>query len=267
MKRLSERLLILLWLVIALAGCASDGTPRAGEPLAEPVTESDEPETRKRARIRTELAGSYFEQGQTTVALDEIKQALAADPNYPQAYNLRGLVYLQMNEPALAEASFRRALQLNPRDGDAMHNLAWLWCQQGRYPQAIEQFGRALATPGYVNAARTWMSQGVCQVRAGQLPEAELSLTRAFELDAGNPITMYNLSSLLLRRGDLAKAQFLARRINGSDLANAESLWLGIRIERRLGNRDGMRLLSEQLRQRFPNSPEWGRFQRGAFDD
>jgi len=184
-----------------------------------------------------------------------------------QAPTRAGRVTRRWTGPGRAEGGSARARKLDARDGDAMHNLAWLWCQQGRYPQSLEQFGRALATPGYTNAARTWMAQGVCQVRAGQLPEAERSLTRAFELDAGNPITMYNLASLLLRRGDLPKAQFIARRLNGSDLANAESLWLGIRIERRLGNRDGMRLLSEQLRQRFPNSPEWGRFQRGAFDD
>ena len=42
---------------------------------------------------------------------------------------------------------------------------------------------------------------------------------------------------------------------------------VGIRIERGLGSRDGMRALAEQLRQRFPNSPEWARYQRGAFDE
>ena len=45
------------------------------------MTESDEPEARKRARIRMELAVGYFEQGQTNVALDELKQVIAADPS------------------------------------------------------------------------------------------------------------------------------------------------------------------------------------------
>jgi hypothetical protein len=44
------------------------------------VTDSDEPEARKRARIRLELAVGYFEQGQTTVALDEQKQVAAGRP-------------------------------------------------------------------------------------------------------------------------------------------------------------------------------------------
>ena len=267
MKRFIPTLCLLL-LATLLGACAGGAGQPGGGSLAEPLTEFDEPENRKRARIRIELASGYFEQGQTTVALDEIKQALAADPNYAPAYNLRGLVYMQMSEPALAEASFNRAIQLNPRDADAMHNLGWMWCQQGRLAPSLEQFGRALAVTGYANTARTWMAQGVCQVRAGMNAEAEKSLTRAFELDASNPITMYNLARLLLQRGDALRAQFYVRRLNASpDLVNAETLWLGVRVERRLGNAEGVRQLADQLRQRFPNSPEWARYLRGAFDE
>ena len=267
MKRFFPTLCLLL-LATLLGACAGGAGQTGGGSLAKPLTEFDEPENRKRARIRIELASGYFEQGQTTVALDEIKQALAADPNYAPAYNLRGLVYMQMSEPALAEASFNRAIQLNPRDADAMHNLGWMWCQQGRLAPSLEQFGRALAVTGYANTARTWMAQGVCQVRAGMNAEAEKSLTRAFELDASNPITMYNLARLLLQRGDALRAQFYVRRLNGSpDLVNAETLWLGVRVERRLGNAEGVRQLADQLRQRFPNSPEWARYLRGAFDE
>src|SRR5690606_26807246 len=119
-----------------------------------PVTESDEPETRKRARIRLELASNYFEQGQTNVALDEIKQSIAADPTYTKAYVLRGLVFMQMNENRLAEESFQRAIQLNPRDPDALHNYGWFVCQQGKHAQAIDLFSRALASPVYGGQAK-----------------------------------------------------------------------------------------------------------------
>ena len=67
------------------------------------VTESDETNRQRRARLRMELASGYFEHGQTTVALDEIKQALVADPNYADAYNLRGLVYMRLEDAGLAE--------------------------------------------------------------------------------------------------------------------------------------------------------------------
>jgi type IV pilus assembly protein PilF len=251
----------------SLQGCAGGAVTAASAPRSEPVTESDEPEARKRARIRLELASNYFEHGQTTVALDEIKQSLAADPTYPAAYVLRGLVYMRMNEIGLAEDSFRRALQLNPRDADALHNYGWFLCQQGRHVEALDFFQRALASPVYGGQSKTLMAKGICQTRMGQLSEAEASFARSFELDAGNPISGYNLASLLYRRGEYSRAQFYIRRLNNSDLANAETLWLGIKVERRLNNREAMDQLAQQLSRRFPKSRELESYQRGAFDE
>lgn len=87
------RLTLLLSASLVVLGCAQAPLDQGGSEIV-PVTESDEPETRKRARIRLELASNYFEQGQTNVALDEIKQSIAADPTYTKAYVLRGLVFI-----------------------------------------------------------------------------------------------------------------------------------------------------------------------------
>lgn len=254
----------------ALMGCA--GGPSAVETGAtgsgkEWVTESDEPEARKRARIRLELASGYFEQGQTTVALDEVKQALASDPTFAAAYNLRGLIYMRLNEPRLAEQSFQQALKLAPRDGDTLHNLGWMQCQNGRLGEALASFATAVQTPNYTGAARTWMAQGICQARSGLMDDAERSLVRSFQLDPGHPITIYNLASLLHQRGELQRAQFYIRRLNNSELANAESLWLGVKIENKMRNPEGVRQLGEQLRRRFPASNEAAAYDRGALND
>ncbi|OOG85566.1 type IV pilus biogenesis/stability protein PilW [Hydrogenophaga sp. A37] len=259
-------LLLLAILLSVLSACASGpGTPTSNK--AQPLTESDEPEAQKRARIRLELATGYFEQGQTSVALDEIKQSLAAFPAYGPAYVLRGLVYMRMNEPGQAEDSFRRALQINERDSDALHNYGWFACQQGRHAEAIQLFTRALANPAYGGQAKTLMAKGFCQTRMGQFAEAEGSFARSYELDAANPITGYNLASLLYKRGDDKRAQFYIRRLNNSDLANAESLWLGIKVERRMNNPQAADQLAQQLQRRFPRSPEYASYQRGAFNE
>lgn len=251
----------------ALGGCAGGAGGSMGQRDRDLVTESDEPEARKRARVRLELAAGYFEQGQFTVALDEAKQALLIDPTYAAGHNLRGLVYMRLNEPRMAEDSFQQALRLAPRDADTLHNLGWMHCQAGRYPEAVVQFERALQTPNYAAAARTWMVQGVCQAKAGQNAEAERSLQRSFELDAGNPITIYNLSLLLHQRGESERARFYLRRLNNAEQANAESLWLGIKIENRLQNREASGQLGVQLRRRFPESREAGAYERGAFNE
>jgi type IV pilus assembly protein PilF len=243
-------------LLLALGGCASTSHGGGDSPTSKDmVTESDEPESRKRARIRMELAIGYFEQGQTNVALDELKQVIASDPNFPDAYNLRGLIYMRLNDMRQAEESFRRAVSLNPRDSNVQHNYGWLLCQQGRYDEALRSFDTALANPLYAGRAKTLMAQGVCQARSGRNADAERSLARSYELDAGNPVTGYTLANLLYQRGDYPRAQFYIRRLNNSDLANAETLWLGIRVERRLNDRVAMLQLADVLKKRFPPVP------------
>jgi type IV pilus assembly protein PilF len=253
-------------LVLALGGCASQ--PGGGlEASADVATQSDESESRKRARIRLELAVGYFEEGKTDIALDELKQVIAADPTFSDAYNLRGLIYMRLNDRRQAEESFRRASSLNPRDSNVQHNLGWLYCQEGRYPDAQRAFDAAMSNPLYGGRAKTLLAQGVCQARAGQTADAERSLSRAYELDAGNPVTGYNLANLLYRRGDNTRAQFYIRRLNNSEFANAESLWLGIKVERRMNDQVAMGQLGEQLKKRYGQSREALAYERGAFDE
>ncbi len=262
------RLCVVGALAWVLAGCADVGrSGTQGDGKTDVMTASDEPEARRRASIRLELAVSYFSEGKTTFALDELKQALVIDPSYAQAFNLRGLVYMRLSDFALAEESFRRAMSLDPRDAGVVQNYGWLLCQAGRFGEATDTFNRALANPQYRDRAKTYLTMGLCHAKAGQVEEAERSLARSYELDAGNPITGFNLASLLLKRGELVRAQFYIRRINNSELANAESLWLGIKVERRLDSALAMQQLAEQLKKRFPQAREVGLYERGAFDD
>jgi type IV pilus assembly protein PilF len=250
---------------VLLAGCAA-GTAGSGT-NPDLVTDSDEPEARKRARLRLELAVAYFEKGQTTDALDHLKQSIVADPGLFEAHNMRGLIYMRLNDLPLAEESFRRALAISPKAASVQHNYGWLLCQNARLPEAMQLFGSALANPAYGEKAKTWMAQGLCQQRGGQLADAETSLQRAYELDAGNPITAYNLASMLFQRGEFVRAQFYIRRLNNSELANAESLWLGMKVERRLENSDAVLQLGGQLKKRFAQSKEFAAYERGAFNE
>lgn len=232
------------------------------------TTASDETEVQRRARIRLDLAAAYFAEGKLTTALDEVKQALAANPDMPQAMNLRGLIYAALGDDGLAEESFKRALQLSSTDADVMHNYGWYLCLRGRHGEAAALFQRALATPRYQTPSRTLLAKGVCEARAGQLEAAEASLKRAYELDAANPATAMNLADVLRRRGELERARFHVRRVNDNpDLRNAESMWLAARIEHRMGNEAAARVIGNQLRASHPGSPEAASFERGAFDE
>ncbi len=251
----------------ALGGCAHQAGLDSGVGAAEPVSASGDTDVRRRARIRLELAANYLQMGQTGVALEEVQQALATDPSYADAYHLRGLVYMALADLHGAEDSLKRAQAMRPNDPDIMHNYGWLQCQRQQYAQANQLFERALASPTYASRSKTLMSQGLCYQRAGQVAEAEKTLLRAYEIDAGNPLVGYQLASILLAREEPKRAQFYIRRVNNGEFSNAASLWLGVKVERALGDSVAMRQLGEQLHKRFPDAKETLAFERGAFHE
>lgn len=272
--------LVVLLQAGLLAGCAAPGAasnaaggaaPAPGGPTTprqDLATASDVSEREKRARIRLELAAEYFAQGQTATALDEVKQALVAEPNLPDAFNLRGLIYAALNEHELADDSFRRALALNARDADTLHNYGWYLCRRGKFREADGFFEQALAIPQYRGRARTLLAQGVCHGRAGDLAAAEREILKAYELDPSNPVAGANLADVMYRRGEYERARFYIKRVNSvADQSNAETLWLAARIENKLGNTAGAEEFGAELRKRFPRSREAAAFEGKRFND
>jgi type IV pilus assembly protein PilF len=255
---------LALALVLGLVACAGT-TAKQG---TEPRTASDQTDLDRRAAVRVELAYGYFARGQLPTALDELKQALLVKPDMVEALSLRGLVYAAMGELPLAEDSFRRALSLNAADPDTLHNYGWFLCQQNRFAEAGAQFERALAQPQYRGVARTLLAQGVCEASAGRFGAAERTLARAFEQDPSNPAIAMNLAEVLYRNGQYERARFYVRRVNDQpEQLNAQSLWLALRVERRLGNTVQMNDYGQQLRRRFPQSPEAQALSNGRFDE
>lgn len=275
---------VALWAAVSLCACQTTSTTSIGGVSAGPstagdstastsetrdrVTASDEPDSSKRARVRLELATAYFGRGQMTTALDEVKLAIAADPSLGAAYNLRGLIYANLGDDRLAEESFRHALRIDARDADTLQNFGWYLCQQKRYGEADTMFRQALAVPQYRDGPRTLLTQGICQARAGEWAQAEGTLTKSYEIDPGNPATAVNLAEVLFRRAEYERARFYIRRVNGNaNVSNAQTLWLAARIEKRLGNAQGVRDLGAQIKDRFPQSREAVAFEQGKFDE
>ena len=255
----------LLALAALLGACATPpGTTRTGDlPTASDLTDVD-----RLVKVRMELAAAYFGRGQASTALDEVKQVLLARPDLPEAYNLRGLIYAEMGQLPLAEESFKRALQINPREASALHNYGWFLCQQRHYDAARVQFEQALAVPQYRDAARTLLAKGICEARAGQMAQAQQTLMKSYELDPSNPTAAFNLSEVLYRRADFERARFYIRRVNDEpQQSNAQTLWLAARIENKLGNRIGVNGIGVLLRQRYPESQQALKFERAQFDE
>lgn len=254
------------WILAALlAGCA--GTQSQKEPTAETGTiTGDSTDPRNRARLRTELASLYYSRGNMAVALEELRSAVAADPNYPTAYSMFGLVYMELRENQLAETNFQRALSLAPTDPDINHNYGWFLCQTGREAESIKYFEQAIRNPLYPAPWRSYSAAGICQLRKDNVKEAEGYFLRALRLEPDEPASLLQLGQIRYGQGNLEESRKLVGRFNKLVTPTAESLWLALRIERKLGERVSESSYATQLRRRYPNSREYQLLQRGAYD-
>jgi type IV pilus assembly protein PilF len=260
MKTIPKTIMLLL-----VAACAAD--PAREGPGADTRTQIGEvSEPRNRARIHTELAAAYFERGNMAVALEELRVAAGADSTYAPAYSLFGLVYMELRERDLAAKNFERALSLAPNDGEINHNYGLFLCQTERAPDSIKYFMQAVKNPLYATPSRSYSAAGLCTLRASNTKEAEQFFERALRLEPDEPSSLLHLGQIRYKQGRMDDARRLVSRYNKLGEPNSESLWLALRIERKLGQRTAEQSYANQLRRRFPGSPEYQALQRGSFD-
>ncbi len=246
------------------ADIAGDNARSVGSVLPSSQEESID---RQRARIRLELAGNYYQKGNYSVALEELRQSLLVDPNYAAAYGLLGLVYMDLGENQKAGDSFVRGLKLAPTDSDLNNSYGWFLCQNKQERAAIAYFDRAAKNPLYSTPGKPLHNAGICLRKVGDVKAAEAYLLQAFRVDAGSPIAMFNLAEIYLQANNAEKALFYTERLLGTYEANAQMLWLSIRVERLRGNRDAELSLGSRLRRLFPASPEASLLEQGKFND
>jgi type IV pilus assembly protein PilF len=255
------RLVLMLLALLVLAGCASKAPV---EETGTMIGEVSDP--RNRAKLRTELASLYYSNGKLGVALEELRNATNADAAYAPAYGMYGLVYMQMKDNKRAEESFERALRLAPNDADINHNYAWFLCQTERESDSIKYFLAALRNPLYATPWRSYAAAGVCSLKVKQVKDAEAFFERALKFEPDEPDALLGLGQIRYGQGSIGEARRLVARYNKVNTPSAESLWLAVRVERRLGERVAEQSFANQLRRRYPDSTEYHSLQRGQYD-
>lgn len=166
---------VTLTLAGFLAGCTTT-TNLAGVPEQKPASKAP-PENR--ARVHTELAALYYQQGSFKTALAEIDTALRVDSVYAPAYDMRGLVYMQLGETAQATDSFLKAIELAPGDPDVRNNYGWFLCASGQPKDGLKQLELAWKNPLYDTPGRALANASRCAAEAGDVAQEQIYRERA----------------------------------------------------------------------------------------
>ncbi len=234
--------------LVLLTGCATGGGRMQG---------ADTPQERENAaQVHTQLGWHLIQQGRLEMALEKLQKAVQFDANYAPAHTVLGLLYTRINRPAKAEREYRRALQINPGDGDTNNNLGRFLCQQGRVKEGLPYFKKALADPFYKTRVKALTNAGACQIRGGLYTQAEASLAKALDINPRDPDALYQMARAHYLQGDAFRASAYVQRYQALGISSPAVLKLGYDIETRLGDAEGARDYARQLRSKFPDSEQ-----------
>jgi len=259
-----------LWFCLAMSGWLTACKTTYDAPkMMSPSADNSQVQVNdaKRASIRLQLGISYFQQDQLVTAIKELNSAIAIDPNLSDAYAVRAVVYMQMQENDLAEQDFLRVMKLSPGSSDNANNYGWFLCQTKREKQGMELFDRVLKDRMYNQPIKALNNAGLCSLKMKDFGLAETYFLQSVRLDANNPTTNLNLARINYQKQDWTRAQFYINRLIKSDLFSAEILWLAIRINHQVNDQTAVSSLASQLHRRYPDSDEDALSQRGAFDE
>jgi type IV pilus assembly protein PilF len=243
--------LILAALALVAAGCVSQS-----ETQSRPVTDTGGADARRRAEVHTGLAGEYYARGNYAVALEEVRMALKDDPKYFPAYNMQGLVYMELREDAQARASFDRALDLSPNNPEVLNNFGWFLCLRNDTDRGLAMMERAAADTLYASPEKAFLSAGLCLRRAGRSAEAEDRLRRAVLIRPDLIGALYNLAEITFERGNPRDAEIYLLRYMRLAQPSLDALVLGVRIARAKGDKVAEDSFMQQLRRRFGDAPQ-----------
>jgi type IV pilus assembly protein PilF len=208
-----------------------------------------------RARSHTDLGAAYFQQNKLEIALDEFNHAIHIDPKYAQAYNGLGLVYAALGEDAKADANFKKAIEVQPGNSESHNNYGSFLCARKRYDESIGHFLAAVKNPLYSTPNLAYANAGICSARKNDLKNAEIYLNKALQIEPLTHSAATQLAEIQFKRGDATTAQ---RTLQNALIAapTPETLWLGIKIARVLGDKNSEASYALQLRQQYPNSEQ-----------
>ncbi|MBK8958119.1 MAG: type IV pilus biogenesis/stability protein PilW [Proteobacteria bacterium] len=232
-------------LAVALAACQAPST--ANKPPAD---------RGKLSEINAELGAQYMRNREYQTAMEKLTKAVELNPRNVNAHGTLALLHAVIGQYDKAEASFKQALRIDGDNSAVLNNFGQFLCQRGRFDEGQKLILKAVANPLYPNAESGYYNAGACAMGNGKLDEADGYFRKALEINSQMPPALLQMADLSLQLDRALQARAYLQRYSAIATMNARALWLGVQIERRLGNRDDEASYALQLQKNFPDSQQ-----------
>ena len=210
----------------------------------------------KAAQYNAELGLNYLEQGRYDLAMEKLKRAIEYNPDLAIAHHYIAELYRRLNKPREAEKNYLRAIDLAPDDSSIRNNYGIFLCSQKRYDEGIKSFDKALENPVYSGRAGTYENMGQCEYSRGDKSAAEKYFREGLSINPRLPRALLMMADLSVQEKNYISARAFLQRYSAVAGQTPQSLWLGIQIERVLGDKDALASYALSLKNKFPSSKE-----------
>lgn len=223
---------------------------------ATPQTELSDEDAKRAAEFNAKLGLAYMQQGRYDVALQKLQKSKQQDPDNLSVYHYLATLYQRLDEEDKADEYFRLAMELDPENSAVQNNYGVFLCDRGHYKQAQRHFAKALSDPVYTAKDQTHENLGLCAQLSGDLRTAEKHLRTALKLNPRLVKGLLAMAEIHFDTRQYTSARGFYQRYIEIALQTPKSLWLGILLERQLGNRDTVASYSVLLKNKYPDSKE-----------
>jgi tetratricopeptide (TPR) repeat protein len=131
-------------------------------------------QSRRAELIRINLGLRYYELGRYDEGIAVLRELVAFDPSWHDAWHNLGLLYLATQRDGDALAAFERARERDPSSAETLLNLGYLYDRHGRRDDALAAYFRALRVQPH--NAKVWYNLATIAVELGQLDNARAAL-------------------------------------------------------------------------------------------
>lgn len=221
----------------------------------------DQANLQKSSRINTDLGLAYLRQHDPERALEKLDKALKENPDNAKANTAIAMVYDALGRTDLAGIHYARAVELNPKDSYALNAYGVYLCQQGHTDEAEREFRAAVANPLYLQPEEALTNAGQCERGRHAMAKAETFFREALKHNPTYPPALFEMARLSYEKGNALSARGYLQRYLAVAKHTPATLWLGIQVERKLGDQNAVASYSMLLKGRFPDSQEARRLQ------
>lgn len=218
-----------------------------------------EPANVKASKINVQLGVGYYQQGNLEMANEKLVKALNQDPKSSQAHYAYAVLQNRFLHKEKTEFHFRKAIELDPNNSEALSNFGAFLCNDERYEESLKMFMQAVENPLYRTPEVAYTNASVCLLKsdASQTEQAKEYLQRALAIRNNYRPALIQLAELTFDEGEHDMTALYLKRYHLVGEPTARSLWLDIRNELKLDNEPRAFGLAQQLKADFPESQEF----------